>query len=150
MSPRADVSDGCTCGLAQDGRFDAYNEEAFRYLLRLERRRAERSRRPFLLILVDLQNEPEGDYTPPPDADRLFASLCRILRDSDVVGWYREERIAGAVLTGEGDPSWIDVAARITGRVTDALARALPLAASRRLQVRAHRFTRRLRIETEP
>jgi hypothetical protein len=140
VSPKAGVWDRCTCGLAKDGRVDAYNEEAFRYLLRLERRRSERSRRPFLLILVDLQNEPEGDYTPPPGPDRLFASLCRALRESDVVGWYREERIAGAVLTGQGDPSWIDVAARITGRVTDALSQALPLPASRRLQVRAHQI----------
>ncbi len=53
-SMAADVSDGGT-----------YSEEAFRYLLAIERKRAERCGRPFLLLLVDYR--------------RLGADICRLV-----------------------------------------------------------------------
>src|SRR5688572_1911206 len=94
----------CSCGLAADSRLGhAYNEEAFRYLLAVQQRRAERSDRPFLLLLVDLeQDEGLGVRIEPAIARRIFASLWRALREADVIGWYREERTAGAVLTQLG------------------------------------------------
>ena len=46
----------CSCGVAFEGRLgQAYNEEAFRYFLAIERKRAERSHRTFLLLLVDVK-----------------------------------------------------------------------------------------------
>jgi hypothetical protein len=47
------ASDQCTCALA--GHESAYNEEAFQYLLSVERRRFEHSSRPFVLMLVELE-----------------------------------------------------------------------------------------------
>jgi hypothetical protein len=138
VSSKIAVSDRCTCGLAADGQLEAYNEEAFWYLLRVERRRSERSRRPFLLILVDLQNEPgAGVPIAPALVDRLFSALCHVLREADVIGWYREDQIAGAVLSGQSDACWTDLSARITERVTDALARTLPAATRQRIQIHA-------------
>src|SRR5580765_3491422 len=45
-------SDQCSCALA--GHESAYNEEAFQYLLSVERKRFEHSSRPFVLMLVEL------------------------------------------------------------------------------------------------
>ena len=74
--------------------------ELFQKLLRLEHRRIERSRRCFILMLV----EPE---TPVPAGNRtdskLFADLARVLaaatRETDVTGWYQDGRIAGVIFT---------------------------------------------------
>jgi hypothetical protein len=141
VSTRTGASDRCTCGLATRGRLDAYNEEAFWYLLRVERRRSERSRRPFLLVLVVLQNEPGARVRiPQPFVDRMFSGLFRVLRETDVIGWYREGQIAGAVLSGQGDGGLTDIPARITGRLTNALSHGLPAPASQQLQVRVYQI----------
>ena len=141
MSSKTGASDQCTCGLATHGRLDAYNEEAFWYLLRVERRRSERSRRPFLLVLIVLEDEPGASVRFLPSiVDKLFSGISRVLRETDVIGWYREKQIVGALLSGHGDAPWTDVSARVTERVTDALSQALPAIASRRIQVRTYQI----------
>jgi hypothetical protein len=129
--------DPCSCGHALPGRADAYNEEAFHYCLAIERKRAERSSRPFFLLLVDFENRSELDtvidYTV---AGKLFGALAACLRETDLVGWYREDRIAGAVLTHGGDGQPGDVARQVAKRVTAALRRDVPSSVGGRLQVR--------------
>src|SRR5258705_3194143 len=51
---RADHASSCTCALSLTANGAAYNEEAFRYLLDVERERFEASNQPFVLLLVDL------------------------------------------------------------------------------------------------
>jgi hypothetical protein len=141
VSSKTGASNRCTCGFAKRGGLDAYNEEAFWYLLRVERRRSERSRRPFLLVLVVLPNEPGARVRIlQPFVDKVFSGLFRVLRETDVIGWYREGQIAGAVLSGQGDAAWTDISARIIERVTDALSHALSAPTSQRLQVRAYQI----------
>jgi hypothetical protein len=117
----------------------AFNEEAFRYLLEVQRKRSERSHEPFLLLLVDLETEPgPGIRIDPALARKLFAGLWRALRETDLIGWYRDERVAGAVLSERGEDSWADVARIVARRVTDALAEDVRSPAARRLRVRVH------------
>src|SRR4029077_9558004 len=86
-------------GVALEGRLgQAYNEEAFRYFLEIERKRAARARRPVLLLLLDLKEQPAA-HMDPILAGKLFSGLWICLRETDVIGWYREDRVAGAVLT---------------------------------------------------
>jgi hypothetical protein len=130
-----------------DGRLGhAYNEEAFRYLLGVQARRAERCDRPFLLLLVDLKEQPGlGVRIDPPVARKLFAGLCGALREADVIGWYREERIAGAVLTEFGTDSSNETSSVVAGRVADVLSVILPSRVARRVQVRVCRMRPRLK-----
>jgi hypothetical protein len=117
----------------------AFNEEAFRYLLEVQRKRSERSHEPFLLLLVDLETEPgPGIRIDPALARKLFAGLWRALRETDLIGWYRDERVAGAVLSERGEDSWADVARIVARRVTDALAEDVRSPVARRLRVRVH------------
>jgi hypothetical protein len=128
----------CSCGLAQaDRAVHAYNEEAFRHFLTIERRRSERAKRAFLLLLVSLRKEPGLSVAiSPPVASRMFSGLALCVREVDFIGWYRTERIAGAVLTqGAGAPE-PDAAQRISERVTEVLGRRLSASMARRLQVR--------------
>ena len=90
-----------SCGVALEGRLgQAYNEEAFRYFVEIERKRAARLGRPRLLLLVGLTGQPKPNARISPVlAARLFSNLWLCLRETDVIGWYREDRIAGALLT---------------------------------------------------
>ena len=134
--PRGE-SDRCACGVALEGRWgQAYNEEAFRYFLAIERKRSERSGRPFLLLLVHLKEQPGvGARINPTVALKLFSGLWFHLRDSDFVGWYREQRVAGALLTELGYGPRTDVSRLIGQRVTEVLCERLPADIARRLQV---------------
>ena len=114
----------------------AYNEEAFRYFLANERSRAERSDRPFLLLLVDLKKQPGASARfDVAVAEKLFTGVGRCLRETDFVGWYRERRLAGAVLTQLSDASEVDLCV-VRERAGTALAKSLPPDIFNRLQVR--------------
>jgi len=125
--------DGAAC--------EAYNEDAFRYFLAVERKRAERSSRSLLLLLVDKKST---DSTPsdamtgiePSVASKLFSALSRSVRDVDFVGWYREPHVAGALLTQGADIPGDDAFQRIHERVNGALTDCLPPHAASALQVR--------------
>jgi hypothetical protein len=133
-------ANGCACGVALAGRRGhAYNEEAFQYLLALERKRAERSGRPFLLLLADLDPRPApGARLDRVVVRRLFSALWRCLRETDVVGWYREPRVAGILLTDLGDGDTADVGRLMSGRISGVLGEVLPSEIARRLQVRVY------------
>jgi hypothetical protein len=130
--------DRCACGLAIAGsQAYAYNEEAFGYLLRVHRRRSERSDQPFLLLLVDLKGKLDQLVRIEDSMARLlFAALAQALRDNDLIGWYKEPYIAGAVLTECADGVHGPTAAVVTQRVSQALAEALSPEIAARFQVR--------------
>src|SRR5436189_3706941 len=84
----------------EDRQGRAYDEGAFRYFLALEQQRSTRSGRAFLLVLVYLKGKAgAGARIDTTLAAPLFGRLWRCFRESDFIGWYREGRVAGAVLT---------------------------------------------------
>ena len=113
----------CSCGVALESRDGkAYNEEAFRYFLAIERKRAKASRSSILLVLVRTQ-QPSGPdrRLSPIVASAIFEAMWRCFREIDVAGWFRQDRIAGAVLTIGADPLSADVVSVIDRRFTEAL-----------------------------
>ncbi len=136
--------DPCLCGVALEGRLgQAYNEKAFRYFLEIEGKRSERCGCPFLLLLVDLKEE-EGASARIDSmvASKLFSNFWLCLRETDFVGWYREERIAGALLTALGDGRPTEVSRLINQRVSEMLGERLPSDVARRLRVRIYQTPR--------
>lgn len=79
-----------------DANYKLYMESYFREMLYLERRRAERSKKPFLLMLVNLGNTPDKenhiDFTR-----RLTNSLNSTTREIDLKGWYADNQIIGII-----------------------------------------------------
>ncbi len=135
----------CSCGLALEDRSgQAYNEQAFRHFLTIERKRAARASRSFLLLLVSLRKEPGLSVTiTAKAASRLFSGLALAVREVDFIGWYRQERVAGAVLTqGLGMPEPAAVRA-IAERVTRVLGQRLSRREAQRLRVRVLQLSRR-------
>ena len=127
-----------SCGAALEGRMgQAYNEEAFRYFLAVERKRAARSRQSLLLLLVSIKKR-SGVRGPirPVLAASIFSGLWLGVREVDFIGWFREGRVAGAVLTQGADPLAPDVSHRISQRLTETLRGRVPADVARRLHVR--------------
>ncbi len=114
-----------------------YDEASFLYFMTVERARAERSNRPLRVLLTTVENEP-GKPGPMGRAmaARLFAGLRRCLRETDIIGWYRQDRVAGVVLSERADASAGAISGRIEQRVGDVLRRQLPVAVARSVRLR--------------
>ena len=116
-----------------------YNEEAFRYFLQVERKRAGRSNSRFLLLLVDLKRDGQLNASfDSATSAKLFAAMLPCLRETDFIGWYRQGRVASAVLTQVGDTPGVEVSNLVASRLRDALGQSLPVDISGRLQVRVY------------
>jgi lipopolysaccharide/colanic/teichoic acid biosynthesis glycosyltransferase len=75
-----------------------FQVETLHRMLTLERRRAERSRKPFVLMLLDAQ----GVFEPGNAAafiERFTAGVCDATRETDLVGWYKEDAILAVIFT---------------------------------------------------
>jgi hypothetical protein len=99
-----------------------YNEEAFQYFLADEEKRKKHSAHASLLVLVDFE-----PAMVTPERDRLhrlqaaFSRLSLCLRETDIVGWYRQGRVVGAVLTDVADPIAPETVRLIEQRIGDLL-----------------------------
>jgi lipopolysaccharide/colanic/teichoic acid biosynthesis glycosyltransferase len=78
------------------------NEDAFVSMLYLERRRAERSQKRFVLVLVDVQKALSNGHK-----DRTVPALSKALaegtRETDIMGWYLENNLMGIIGTELGE-----------------------------------------------
>src|SRR5512139_2943017 len=96
----------------------AYDEETFLHLLAIERARADRANQRLRLLLATVVPTP-GRPAPisPASAAKLFDGLRLLLRETDVMGWYEQHRVAGAVLTSPADEPDSETAGLIERRV---------------------------------
>jgi hypothetical protein len=141
VSEGHDEFDHCPYGLAFETRFaQAYNEEAFLYFLEIERRRAEQSGLPFLLLLIDFKKHPGMNPRMNGAAEKLFSTLSSCVRETDFIGWYHEGTVAGAVLTQHSDAPIRELPDVVSQRITAALRGALPREMAERLRVTVHQL----------
>jgi hypothetical protein len=141
------MSERRSYGVALESRLgQAYNEEAFRYFLDIERRRAARAQRPVVLLLMDVK-EPSvaGADIDALLAAKLFSGLLLCLRETDVIGWYRENRIVGAVLNQLDRAPGPNVPLAVRERVSGAIRKGLPPEIAGRLRVRVYQLRPRLK-----
>ncbi len=75
------------------------DEKTFRRMIAIERKRTERSRSPFLLMLLEAVNE-EATNNYGATLHRVTTALLSCSRDTDQIGWYKEGIIVGALFTG--------------------------------------------------
>jgi lipopolysaccharide/colanic/teichoic acid biosynthesis glycosyltransferase len=73
-------------------------EEAFRRMISLERKRSERSQRPFVLLLIDTGRSQPGDKQGRVLLDMLSA-LQGATRETDITGWYTMNSVVGVMFT---------------------------------------------------
>jgi len=118
-------------------RSGTYNEEAFRRLLVNEVKRSERSGHFYRILLVYNTNA-QGVIVRMDSnvAKTVTVALARCLRDTDYIGWYREGRVVGAVLTVLERDSVADVFNRLRPRLEEILRTELCLWESSGLLIR--------------
>jgi hypothetical protein len=79
-------------------------ENIFASMLYLERRRAERARKRFVLVLIDISDSVSGDWNKAGMA-AFGAALSETTRETDIVGWYLEDNLVGVIGTDLGAAS---------------------------------------------
>jgi exopolysaccharide biosynthesis polyprenyl glycosylphosphotransferase len=115
------------------------NADAFRRMITLERKRSERSRKPFMLLLLDM-----GDRLPSEKNGKTLGKILMALsgstRDTDVTGWYADHCVVGVMFTeiATGDSS--SVPTTIIARVTETLRKNLTLEQFNRVSLSFHVF----------
>jgi lipopolysaccharide/colanic/teichoic acid biosynthesis glycosyltransferase len=77
----------------------ALDEEIFRRMIAIERKRTERSKAPFLLMLIEVVSD-EGQKKDRKTLDAIASALLSSSRDTDLIGWYKDHVIVGAMFTG--------------------------------------------------
>jgi lipopolysaccharide/colanic/teichoic acid biosynthesis glycosyltransferase len=75
------------------------SQEAFVRMIAIERKRTERSRRPFLLMLLDTGNPQISDKNGKA-LSRIVPALLSSMRETDVIGWHNDRTIVGVIFTG--------------------------------------------------
>lgn len=96
------------------------DEKQFGEMLCLERKRAERSRKPFLLMLLDLQRALKNDRLGRL-VDNVWMSICSASRDSDIRGWYLQEAVLGIIFVEIRPDGVVPVTDVIQAKVHSAL-----------------------------
>lgn len=75
------------------------DEETFRKMIAIERKRTERSNAPFLLMLLEADKD-QSAKKHRATLDSATAVLLASSRDTDLIGWYKGREILGAIFTG--------------------------------------------------
>jgi lipopolysaccharide/colanic/teichoic acid biosynthesis glycosyltransferase len=95
-------------------------EPMFLRALCLERKRAERSRKLFVLMLVEarkpLQNGNEANVL-----DKTVSAIYSSIRETDLVGWYRLNLVLGVIFTELGAADKESILTALRAKVTGAL-----------------------------
>jgi lipopolysaccharide/colanic/teichoic acid biosynthesis glycosyltransferase len=77
---------------------EVLSEGAFQRLISLERKRSERSQRPFVLLLIDSGPSLSGEKNGLILLEML-AALQEATRETDVTGWYKTNAVMGVMFT---------------------------------------------------
>jgi len=80
------------------GEREVLQEQAFRRMMAIERKRTERSRNPFLLMLLEMGKHHAAGRNGRV-IDHVLPALLELTRETDVVGWYKDQATAGVMFT---------------------------------------------------
>ncbi len=115
------------------------SEESFQRMISLERKRSERSRKPFLLMLVDM-----GGYLPSERTTKVLGSILAALsistRETDVTGWYKNCSVVGVMFTEIGLEDRASALGTMITRVSETLKSALSFEQFSQVSLSFHLF----------
>ncbi len=132
------VTLGALSEASSSGERVVLNPEAFRRMIALERKRSERSRKPFILLLLDM-----GDR-PSEKNGKILRNISSVLslstRDTDVTGWYANDCVLGVMFTEIAAEDSTSIPGTVIARVTDTLRSNLALEQFNRVRLSFHVF----------
>jgi exopolysaccharide biosynthesis polyprenyl glycosylphosphotransferase len=114
-------------------------EDTFHTMLALERRRAERSGKPFVLMLLDahalFQN---GNSTRL--LEQLTSAVLASSRETDLIGWYKQGSILGVIFTEVNLSERSPITQALLGKVVKALHERVDRQYASKVVITAHLF----------
>ncbi|MFQ5737594.1 MAG: sugar transferase [Acidobacteriota bacterium] len=114
-------------------------EETFIRILRLERKRTERSRNPFLLMLLNAQPVLQNGQREKVFR-KIVSALSTATRETDTAGWYRKNSVIGVIFTEIGMADKTSIVNTILARVSTALRTNLDLEQTKQIELTFHFF----------
>ena len=114
-------------------------EDTFMSMLYLERRRAERAQKRYVLLLVDVKDA-ISDKQKIRTVQTITQTLCEITRETDLIGWYVKDHLIGVIATEIGKASSKEVRERISAKFREAFLQALGQRKASQITVSFHFF----------
>jgi lipopolysaccharide/colanic/teichoic acid biosynthesis glycosyltransferase len=114
-------------------------EHAFGSMLYLERRRAERAQKRYLLLLLDVRDVTR-DKQNVCTVGKITQTLCETLRETDTVGWYVQDSLIGVIGTELGKANAQEVRDRISAKLGRAFSKVLGLEKASQIFASFHFF----------
>lgn len=103
MSPRQDNADSAKTAATKrrsaDAEYGVLDNDEFRRMLALERKRSERTKAPFLLMLAECP-ELQDQRAEVATLIKIAGVLHKDSRETDIVGWYQNDTILAVLFTG--------------------------------------------------
>jgi lipopolysaccharide/colanic/teichoic acid biosynthesis glycosyltransferase len=115
------------------------NEEALISMLYLERRRAERAQKRFVLVLIDVKRT-FGANPKDRSIAALTTALSQATRETDIIGWYLQNSIVAIIGTELGKATNQVVQDRFVVKIRDAFQVAMGREKSAGISVSFHFF----------
>ena len=102
-----------------EDKYGFYMERYFNNLLVVERKRSERSRKHFLLMLIDISKVAANGQS---SFIRKLSNVLEISsRDIDIKGWYKNKKILGIIFTESQKGCWKTLVTKIKTNISDML-----------------------------
>lgn len=120
-------------------RDDLLHQEAFHSMLTLERRRAERSKNPFVLLLIN-SHSVHKNGNRNMFIGQLTSAVSGSIRETDIIGWYEYGEILGVIFTETNLLEDGSVAEVLSSKITSALQDAMGHGIASKLVISVHVF----------
>jgi exopolysaccharide biosynthesis polyprenyl glycosylphosphotransferase len=113
------------------------DEKSFRQMIAVERKRTERSRQPFLLMLLDA-----GHCTGANGRvlGQVLSALSLATRETDVTGWYKTPSVVGVMFTEISIDERGSILSTVMSRVSETLRHNLTLQSFSQIGISMHVF----------
>jgi lipopolysaccharide/colanic/teichoic acid biosynthesis glycosyltransferase len=119
--------------------FEMLDQKLFVRMLRLERKRTERSQRPFVLMLLDSRRLLKT-MNRCEQFERVLCALSHSTRETDITGWYEAGAVLGIIFTEIGAADGKSVTNALLTRVTNALCTTLSIEQIDEIRLSFHVF----------
>lgn len=124
---------------SEDAGFSLVSEELFRKVLSIERKRSERSRQRFVLMLVHVGKVLETDRGGIV-LEGITEALSSSARETDLHGWYQNGSVVGVICTEIGKGDLTSIINALQSRVGAALRNRLELEQMNVIHISFHVF----------
>jgi lipopolysaccharide/colanic/teichoic acid biosynthesis glycosyltransferase len=115
------------------------DQDLFITMLRLERKRTERSHRRFVLMLLEA-----GDLLKATGQEVVFSKMVAVLshstRETDIKGWYKDHAVIGVIFTEVGNAEGTSITSALLAKVSHALGTTLTIEQINTVKLSFHIF----------